>query len=299
MTRKVYYSKPLKFFWEQLYKTQKNYTPEFTDQEIFYVLKRNLLTIPLGSDEAQVDRQMVISGLEMWYIDAKGELLHIFFQDRAICEFLEVTPLSDLEGVKKFLYANGQNKDVFHTYSNQKTNHVVYQFALHLPYESEGYAFSLSIQEDGSLELYYSLGQNGGIMSDKFYVDVLNKKDQISLTHSKIFRLVINTIAYMNCFPECVADGVPNNLFDRGEDKSARNLTFQLSEKIKETENSPISKIPHFRKGHFRLLQSDYFANKKGQLVFVTETMVKGKAKTVSMSDKIDDFANNETRTKS
>lgn len=299
MARRVYYSKPLKFFWEQLYKTQKNYTPEFTDQEIFYILKRNLLTIPLGPDESQVDRQMVISGLEMWYIDAKGELLHIYFQDRAIREFLEVTPLSDLEGVKKFLYANGQNKDVFHTYSNQKTNHVVYQFALHLPYESEGYAFSLSIQEDGSLELYYSLGQNGGIMSDKFYADVLNKKDEISLTHSKIFRLVINTIAYMNCFPDCVADGVPNNLFDRGEDKSARNLTFQLSEKIRETENSPISKIPHFRKGHFRLLQSDYFANKKGQLVFVTETMVKGKAKTVSMSDKIDDFVNNTTTTKS
>lgn len=299
MARRVYYSKPLKFFWEQLYKTQKNYTPEFTDQEIFYVLKRNLLTIPLGPDQSQVDRQMLISGLEMWYIDAKGELLHIFFQDRAIREFLEVTPLSDLEGVKKFLYANGQNKDVFHTYSNQKTNHVVYQFALHLPYESEGYAFSLSIQDDGSLELYYSLGQNGGIISDKFYADVLNKKDEISLTHSKIFRLVINTIAYMNCFPDCVADGVPNNLFDRGEDKSAKNLTFQLSEKIRETENSAISKIPHFRKGHFRLLQSDYFANKKGQLVFVTETMVKGKAKTVSMSDKIDDFVNNTTTTKS
>lgn len=293
MARKVYYSKPLKFFWEQLYKTQKNYTPEFTDQEIFYVLKRNLLTIPLGPDEAQVNRQMVISGLEMWHIDAKGELLHIFFQDRAIREFLEVTPLSDLEGVKKFLYANGQNKDVFHTYSNQKTNHVVYQFALHLPYESEGYAFSLSIQEDGSLELYYSLGQNGGIMSDKFYADVLKKKDEISLTHSKIFRLVINTIAYMNCFPECVADGVPKDLFLRSENILARNVTFQVSDKIRDNDNPQLSKRPHFRKGHFKALQSDYYTHKKGQIIFVAQTMVKAKAKTVTMIDDTDKFTDN------
>ena len=129
-------------------------------------------------------------------------------------------------------------------------------------------------------------------MSDKFYADVNKKRDEISLKHAKMFRLAINTIAYMNCFPDCVADGVPINLFERSEDISAKNFTIQLSEKIKEYENLPLSKIPHFRKGHFRFLQSDYFANKKGQIIFVTETMVKGKAKTVSTSTDIDKFEN-------
>lgn len=168
-----------------------------------------------------------------------------------------------------------------------------------MPYEAEGYAFSLSLENDGSIELFFSLGENGGRMSDKFYEATNKKVDEISLTILKMFRLAINTIAYMNCFPDCVADGVPENLFERSEDKSARNFTFQLSEKIRESENSQLSKIPHFRKGHFRLLQSDYFANKKGQIVFVAETMVKGKAKTVSMSTETDEFTNNATKTKS
>jgi len=40
-------------------------------------------------------------------------------------------------------------------------------------------------------------------------------------------------------------------------------ITFHVSEKIRDIGDSPTSKIPHFRKGHFRRLQSDYFANKK------------------------------------
>jgi hypothetical protein len=291
MARKVYYSKPLKYFWQYLYGTQKKLTPNFSNDQIFILLRENIIASPKTSHENEVSRSIVISGLEMWRDDYKGELLHIFFLDRNLKDFLEKTALSDLDGVKKFLYDKGKSKEVAHLYSNEITENVVYKFALHLPYESDGYAFSLSIENDGSVELYFSLGENGGRMSDKFYNETIKKSDEVSLTTSKMFRLAINTIAYMNCFPDCVADGVPKNLFERDEDKLARNITFRLSENIKDIEKLPLSKIPHFRKGHFRLLQSDYFANKKGQLVFVTETMVKGKAKTVSTSEDINDFA--------
>ncbi len=293
MARKVYYSKPLKYFWQHFYGIKKKLTPNFTDDQIFALLRQNILSAPKMSFETPDSRQVIISGLELWREDSKGELLHIFFLDKQLKDFLETTSLSDLEGVKRFLYEKGRSRDIIHLYSKTQSNHVVYQFALHLPYESEGYAFSLSLEEDGSVELYYSLGENGGRMSDKFYLDVNKKSDAISLTHSKMFRLAINTIAYMNCFPDCVADGVPKNLFERSEDLSSKNFTVELSEKVRENENSPLSKIPHFRKGHFRFLQSDYFANKKGQIIFVTETMVKGKAKTVSMSTDTDKFKNN------
>ncbi len=284
MARKVYYSKPLKHFWDNLYRKQKQFTPDFTDDQIFEVLRNNVLNSPVTAFETHASKQLIVSGWEMWRVDSKGELLHIFFVDKELRDFLESTTLSDLDGIKHFLYENGQNRSVFHLYSNKQINHIVYQFALHIPYESEGYAFSLSVEEDGSLELYYSLGENGGRMSDKFYVDVNKKNDEISLTHSKMFRLAINTIAYMSCFPECVDDGVPKDLLERGEDLSARNFSLQLSDKIKESEGSKLSKRPHFRKGHFRLLRSEKFVNKKGQVVFVSETMVKGRAKTVSTS---------------
>ena len=44
---------------------------------------------------------------------------------------------------------------------------------------------------------------------------------------------------------------------------------------------------PHFRKGYFKFLKSDFYTHKKGQIVFVCETMVNGKAKTVYTSDKL------------
>ena len=299
MARKVYYSKPLKYFWQHLYGTQKKLTPNYTNDKIFALLRQNILTAPMTAFETLDFRQLVISGLELWREDSRGELLHIFFLDKQLRDFLEATSLSDLESIRKFLYENGQSKDVVHLYSKTQSNLVMYRFALHLPFESEGYAFSLSLEEDGGVELYFSVGENGGLMSDKFYADVNKKADEVSLIQSKMFRLAINTIAYMNCFPDCVADGVPKNLFERSEDMSARNYSLQLSEKIRENEGSQLSKIPHFRKGHFKVLRSDYFVNKKGQIVFVAETMVKGKAKTVSTSPKTDEFGSNSLDTKS
>lgn len=293
MARKVYYSKPLKYFWQYLYGTQKKLTPEFTNDQIFSILRRNILAPPLAIDETQESRGLIVSGLELWREDSIGNLLHIFFLDKHLRDFLETTPLSDLEGIKKFMHENGKNNEIIHLYSDKRSDHVVYKFALHLPYESNGYAFSLSIEEDGAVELYFSHGENGGRMSDKFYADLIKKSDEFSQTISKMFRLAINTIAYMNCFPDCVTDGVPNNLFERGEDKSVKNFTLQLSEKVKEVNISSLSKIPHFRKGYFKLLQSDYFVNKKGQIIYIAETMVKGKAKTVSTSSKLDEFSNN------
>ena len=290
MARKVYYSKPLKYFWQHLYATQKKLTPSFTDDQIFALLRQNILGAPITAFETPASRGLIVSGLELWREDSRGKLLHIFFLDRHLRDFLEKTPLSDLGGIKKFLYENGQSQDVMHLYSKEKHRHVIYRFALHMPYEVEGYAFSLSLENDDSVELYFSLGENGGRMSDKFYSDANKKDDEVSVVTSNMFRLAVNTIAYMNCFPDCVAEGVPQDLFERGEDKSARNFTFQLSEKVKDGEGSQLSKIPHFRKGHFRVLQSDYFANKKGQIIFVAETMVKGKAKTVSTSPEMDDF---------
>jgi len=299
MARKVSYSKPLKYFWKHLYGTQKKYTPELTDDQIFTLLRNNILAAPMRAPETPESRSLTISGWELWRDDCKGNLMHIFFLDKHLRDFLEKTPLSDLVGVKKYLYENGQSKDVFHLYSKEKRESVVYRFALHLPNDADGYAFSLSLERDGSVELYFSQGENGGRMSDKFYPDVNKKSDEVSLTHSKMFRLAINTISYMKCFPDCVTDGVPNDIiFERNEKISPTNFTFRVSEKIRENENLPLSKIPHFRKGHFRLLQSDYFTNKKGQFVFVADTMVKGKAKTVSMSEETDEFRRNAERTK-
>lgn len=288
--KKVGYSSPLRFYWDELYKNQKKLTPEFSDDVIFSMLRHNILYSPLLPDESLEKRDLLITGLELWAQDSKGDLLHIFFLEKFLQDFLENTKLSDIDGIRKYLYDNGEQKQITYTKTKGNANCVYYSFGLHIPNEKNGYAFALTLFENNTLELYFSHGKNNGVLSDKFYSDLNKKQDIQSITLSKMFRLAINTIAYMKCFPECVKEGVPKISFPRGEDRSDNNVVFKMSQAIVEESKFQISKIPHFRKGYFRLLKSDYYTHKKGQLIYITETMVKGKAKTVSKSENIEKF---------
>jgi hypothetical protein len=272
----------------------KKLTPEIPDEHIFTILRRNLINIVRTDRENSESNQLMISGLELWRDDLKGNFLHIFFLEKKLQEFLENTPLSDLDGIRKYLYENGEDKDVVYIKTSGRTKCVKYTFGLHIPHETNGYAFSLSLYEDNTIELFFSHNESiNGLTTDKFYKEQMRKQDEKSVISSKMFRLAINTIAYMNCFPECVAEGVPKITLEKNEKRSERNVIFSLSEKITDSDRTQVSKIPHFRKGYFRRLQSDYYTHKQGQIVFVTQTMVKGKAKTISTSERIDEFCRN------
>jgi hypothetical protein len=290
MAKKKWYSTPLKFYWNDLYSTQKKITPYFTDQQIFAALRHNLLKAPLAESESLESRDLMLAGLEMWREDLDKELLHIFFIDKHLKDFLEDIPLSDLNGIKRFLYENGESKKIIYFKAKSHKNCVAYSFGLHVPYETNGYAFSFSIDEDETLELYYSYGTHNGALTDKFYSELIKSEDKKSIFLANAFRLAINTIAYMKCFPECVIDGVPRITIERDERRSDKNITFSISDKVSEIEKSDQSKIPHFRRGFFRSLKSDFYTHKKDQLVFVHETMVKGRARTISTSKKIDEI---------
>lgn len=45
--------------------------------------------------------------------------------------------------------------------------------------------------------------------------------------------------------------------------------------------SEPGTVIPHFRRGYFKRLNSDFYKNKKGQIIFVHETVVNAQAKTL------------------
>ena len=294
MAKKIWYSATLKFIWDNLYRVQKSLTPEIPDEGIYFILRRNLINLALRDRMNSESNELMISGLELWKEDLRGNFLHIFFLEKQLRDFLQNTPLTDLDGIRSYLYEYGDNKNVAYIQAGGQTNCVRYTFGLHIPYETNGYAFSLSLFEDNSIELYFSHGEVNGLTSDKFYKDQTKKQDVGSQTSSRMFRLAINTIAYMKCFPECVADGVPKISIENDEKRSKRNVTLSVSEKITDANNTRVSKIPHFRKGHFRRLLSDYYTKKKGQIVFIPQTMVKGKAKTISTSERIEEFGRNE-----
>lgn len=289
--KNIWYSSPLNFFWEELYKKQKSFTPNYSNEQVFQTLRQNLLTSPLAPGESAESRELIMSGLELWKQDSDGELLHIYFLDRTLRDFLGNTSLSDLDGLREYLYRIGKSNDVIYLTTKEMVNCIVFTFGLHIPFEKNGYTFSLSLFEDTSIELYFSHGRQNGRLSDKLYSDLNRKRDSKSIEFSEMFRLAINTIAYMKCFPECVAEGVPSMTFTNAEVVSKRNINFGITEKITDPKGTPNSKIPHFRKGHFRMLRSDYYSNKKGQLIYINETMVKGSAKTISKSERAEELS--------
>lgn len=76
-------------------------------------------------------------------------------------------------------------------------------------------------------------------MSRKLYLK--KQQDIQSITLSKMFRLAINTIVYMKCFPECIRNGISKILFPRGEDRSDNNVIFKMSDTICNESKSQIS----------------------------------------------------------
>ncbi len=188
MGKKIWYSRPLDYFWEEMYGKQKKFTPQLTDDQIFLVLRNNIIKSLVINREDTENNDLMLSGLTLWNQDLKGNFLHVFLLHKKLRDFLENTSLSDLDGIREYLYENGKNVELNYIHTKSSTNVVVYNFGLHIPYETHGYAFELGLYEDKSIELYFSQGDSSGRMSNKFYSGLIKKEDQKSQAFCKIFQ---------------------------------------------------------------------------------------------------------------
>lgn len=287
MAKKIWYSSPLNIFWNVVYPQQKRITPYLSDEQIYNALHRPNESFSINTDTNN-NHETFITGLEMWWKDYNKDFLHIFFIDKYLQTFLENMKLADLNSIKDFLFHNGMNKKVIYIKTNTSSSCVTYYFGIHIPYETDGYAFQFNLHEDSKLELFYFHGKQFGGLTDTMYVDLLNTTDKKLQILTKCFRLAINTIAYMKCFPECVVDGVPKITVERDEGRTDKNIILNISDKTTDPSFAERIKKPHFRKGYFKILRSDFYTKKKGEIIFVKETMVNGISKTVYTVDKID-----------
>ena len=98
-----------------------------------------------------------------------------------------------------------------------------------------------------------------------------------------VFNLAMNFLFYLQAFPECIIDGVPN-----GVKRNPKAKSISISDKVvSHRENGEHGFVrAHFRSGYFRHLNSDYFVNCKGQVRFISSTMVKGKDKAKTIINK-------------
>ncbi len=288
MAKKIWYSKTLTYFWD---KYHRHYAKNELDSESLYVkIKKDINSMYPVRLMPEENRREIL-GTELWYTDYKREMTHLFFIDKHLKTFLGNTKLSDLHGIKQFLKIHGEEQQVVIIKTKKKENIIVYNFAVHIPYEKDGFAFSLGLDQDLKLTLLFCKGETLSVIPEDHY-QILNKSsDKIALFNAYALRLAINILAYMICFPDCILDGVPSNMPDEYESKEMKTIT--LSEKISEASAQKANGkmvSPHFRKGYFKLLKSNFYTHKKGQIVFVHETMVNGKAKTVYTSDELCKF---------
>ncbi len=283
------YSVPLRDMWERFH--DWSVRMHTTDGDAFYDMAyKYAMTQP-----TQEAKQAIQLQLNFWYKDFKGEFLHVWFEQKELYDFLKNdVALKELSSIKQYLAVNGNHlkeKDLYVPSIDHE--YIRHDIALHVPYLDGGYAFSFCLMPDNTIAIFFVDNDGTGQIHESEYNFVKSRKDEDSISVERNFRFAVNLLAYMECFPECVHDGVPISKNETLYQSKGKNIRLGISEKVLEEDGQKGVKRPHMRKGYFKCLSSDFYKNKKGQIIFVRETMVKGKSKTVDMSDnesKIDEF---------
>ena len=158
---------------------------------------------------------------------------------------------------------------------SHKFSFMIFSRTLHkvLMMLRQGYVFCYSLYENDELRFFVGHGM------EQFHVSSLDFENKKSIVYSdpeinEIAHFAVNIIAYISCFPDCLTDGAPHGI------KTENNHRLATSEKVvdaMETVGGVVN--PHFRRGYFKRLESDFYKNKKGQIIFVHETVVNAQAK--------------------
>ncbi len=135
----------------------------------------------------------------------------------------------------------------------------------------QSFSFVLYIIEDLKHRHFVTIFTDD--MNYTFCAEEFNKKTG----GSWVFNMGMNFLFYLQAFPECIIDGVPN-----GVKRNSKAKSISISDKIVSHRTGEHGFVrAHFRSGYFRHLNSDYFVNCKGEVRFIESTMVKCRAKTV------------------
>ena len=287
MAKKTSYSIPLRQMWSLFKKWRKEKKSE--DGELFYTQ----LCQFLQNDPNIITRAAKLRMASFWLNDYRKEILHVWFDDKKLFGFLrDDVSLKDLDGIKTYLTQNGEPDEMPDPSTGKPYKWIRYLVGIHILNEVDGFAFGFSLDlQRNEISLYIYSDEGVGQIHETEYEAIKDKTGWEAESIKKDFKFAINLIAYMECFPECVRDGVPDTNNSNTYRYKDRSVQLGVSDKITETVKG--SMRPHFRRGYMKLLSSDFYKNKRGQLIWVSETSVNAKSKTVEMSDdekKVQDF---------
>lgn len=280
MAKKIRYSQPLSVMWEAYNKSNKD--GNLSPQDFIYEWMTPQITNPFLADKKQVQANILVS--EMFFVDTQKEFLHLYFVDKSLRDFLKDLPIKDFDGLMLTLLEKGIDREsgvissIGQTARSGRVEKCL-DFGIHIPFENKyrGYAFSFAYQpEDKELLFTWLVGSDSGYITVDRYKTLVSNESEDARKIVEYFQLAVNTIIYMNTFPECVVDGVPQNV------KQEYSKKIEIAETIADIINGSLRTVaPHSRRAYFKRLTSDFYTHKKGQTILVRETMVNGKAKTI------------------
>lgn len=162
---------------------------------------------------------------------------------------------------------------------------------IHMPNRERSYAFRVFVQyfDDSDFvcsentldfQVLFTDGDdvaNSGPIDDAHW----DSTPYVEPSVEKMFNIISNFLLYSKCFPDKVIDGFPrgSNIFRCIKIPANGKVTVKKFYQDK-NEDGVRSVRPHVRRGHFKVLRSDFYTKARGKVIFIEATYVKGKAKT-------------------
>ncbi|WP_156011474.1 hypothetical protein [Treponema sp. C6A8] len=111
----------------------------------------------------------------------------------------------------------------------------------------------------------------------------MKSKEEKAKLKVKSFQLCINTIMYMDCYPECIVDGIPENM--EANLSPEKTCKLSASEDIKEIIRSGGEKSPYIKGTYFMTFRDERYTKMRGKTIRVKAKFIKGKAVTAKTAE--------------
>ncbi len=285
------FSSVLNLQWK-MFSKQKSRNPNWTAEEIYNGIHSEYYRQFPNIGESN-EGIASIRAWEIWYHDYKRELLHVFFLDKALRDILQDMPIR-FDFLKEFVREHTQKEVMWSDIYRGNVECDTYCFAIHVPNEDNGYAFKLTLLDD-TLNCSSIQENVGGFdIDEEAYRYFIKNKETSSCAKVKKFQLCVNTLLYMDCYPECIKDGAPDFLSENHntELKEATNKSLGLSDAFVQIKAAGSAKRPYPKGGYFMTFSNERYTKARGTTKFIPPQFIKGKAITVEKADNLDNLKN-------
>lgn len=279
---KVNYGSVLKMCWKQ-YSYFQRANPTASVEEIYDNIHTRY-EIAYNNDPENYSKFASLRAWELWLSDFRKEFLHVFFLETKLKEVLENIKIK-VDNVKEFVRQNGRSELMWNDTYRGNIDVKVFCFAVHLPNMKHGFAFKLMLYDDMLITFCVKDDVGGFEITNDDYEIFLKSNDKNAQRKVKNFQLCVNTILYMDCYPECIVDGIPANMNPSERRENEKTCRVSVSKDFDEIIKSGGVKSPYMKGMYFMTFRDERYTKMRGKTITVKARFIKGKAVSAKTAD--------------